>query len=52
MWIPESMEELIRSAEGQLKCSGTHIVSEDGGKIFDVNLIYDGQLLYLAAGSI
>ncbi|KAK8928849.1 Potassium channel KOR1 [Platanthera zijinensis] len=52
MWIPGTMEELISSAEEQLKCSGTHIVSEEGGKILDVNLISDGQHLYLTAGSI
>lgn len=51
MWIPGSMEELIRTAEEKLKCSGTCIVSEEGGKILDANLISDGQRLYLTAGS-
>ncbi|XP_042518767.1 potassium channel SKOR-like isoform X2 [Macadamia integrifolia] len=49
LWIPRTMQELIRMAAEQLKNSGVScIVSEDGGRILDVDMIYDGQKLYLS----
>ncbi|CAJ1970874.1 unnamed protein product [Sphenostylis stenocarpa] len=48
LWIPHSIEELIKSAAEHLEFSGdSYILSEDGGKITDVNMIKDGQKLYL-----
>ncbi|QCE01151.1 potassium channel SKOR-like [Vigna unguiculata] len=48
LWIPHSIEELIKSAAEQIKFSGhSCILSEDGGKITDVDMIKDGQKLYL-----
>lgn len=48
MWIPHSIEELIKTASEQLKFPhGSCILSEDGGKILEVDMISDGQKLYL-----
>ncbi|KAJ4960046.1 hypothetical protein NE237_019956 [Protea cynaroides] len=48
MWIPRTMEELIKLAAEQLKCFvDSCILSEEGGRILDVNMITDGQKLYL-----
>ncbi|XP_042483218.1 potassium channel SKOR-like isoform X1 [Macadamia integrifolia] len=48
LWIPRTIEELIKMAAEQLKCSADScILSEDGGRILDVNMINDGQKLYL-----
>lgn len=48
LWVPHTMEELIKAAAEQLQFpSGTCIVSEDAGKILDVDMIDDGQKLYL-----
>ncbi|KAL9316386.1 hypothetical protein ACSQ67_017387 [Phaseolus vulgaris] len=48
LWIPHSIEELIKSAAEQINISGDScILSEDGGKINDVDMIKDGQKLYL-----
>ncbi|XP_022869416.1 potassium channel SKOR-like [Olea europaea var. sylvestris] len=48
MWIPLSIEELIKTASEKLEFShGSCILSEDGGKILEVDLIVDGQKLYL-----
>ncbi|WOL06611.1 potassium channel KOR1-like isoform X1 [Canna indica] len=49
MWIPQNMEELIKSAEELLNCSGSRILSEDGGRILDVGMICDNQKLYFVA---
>ncbi|XP_073109937.1 potassium channel KOR1 isoform X2 [Elaeis guineensis] len=49
LWIPCTIEELIRSSREQLKSSGSCILSEDGGRILDVDMISDGQKLYLVA---
>ncbi|EHA8592606.1 Potassium channel KOR1 [Cocos nucifera] len=49
LWIPCTVEKLIRSAREQLKSSGSRILSEDGGRILDVDMISDGQKLYLVA---
>lgn len=45
--VPQTMDELIQSAQEHLKCSSTSILSEDGGRILDVGLIFDNQKLYL-----
>lgn len=47
LWIPRTMKDLIVTSEEQLKCSGSFILSEDGGRILDVDMISDGQKLYL-----
>ncbi|KAG4402630.1 hypothetical protein GLYMA_02G243400v4 [Glycine max] len=48
LWIPHSIEELIKSAAEQIEISGgSCILSEDAGKITDVDMIKDGQKLYL-----
>ncbi|XP_058185385.1 potassium channel SKOR-like [Rhododendron vialii] len=48
LWVPETIEELIKTAAQQLEFpSGSCILSEDAGKILDVDLISDGQKLYL-----
>ncbi|KAI0523222.1 hypothetical protein KFK09_005616 [Dendrobium nobile] len=51
IWVPKTMKELINSAEQQFKYSGSCILSEEGGKIPDVDLIVDGQRLYMPADS-
>lgn len=48
LWVPRTIDELIETAAKQLKCShNSFIVSEDAGKLFDVDMITDGQKLYL-----
>ncbi|KAG5529743.1 hypothetical protein RHGRI_030204 [Rhododendron griersonianum] len=48
LWVPETIEELIKTAAQQLEFPyGSCILSEDAGKILDVDLISDGQKLYL-----
>ncbi|CAL5371559.1 unnamed protein product [Camellia sinensis] len=48
LWIPQTIEELIKTAAKQLDLPrGSCILSEDAGKILDVDMISDGQKLYL-----
>ncbi|KAJ4792944.1 potassium channel protein [Rhynchospora pubera] len=47
LWIPHTIEDLIKSSEEQLNCSGSRLLSEDGARIVDVDMISDGQKLYL-----
>lgn len=48
LWVPTSMEELVTAASEQLNfSSGSCILSEDAGKILDIDMISDGQKLYL-----
>lgn len=48
LWVPETMEELIEKAAEQLNCpQNSCILSEDAAKIMDVDMITDGQKLYL-----
>lgn len=48
LWVPRRIEELVRTAAEQLNVpEASCIVSEDEGKIIDVDLINDGQKLYL-----
>ncbi|KAL7094338.1 hypothetical protein ACP275_11G097300 [Erythranthe tilingii] len=53
MWIPPTIEELIKAASDQLETpeeDGSCVLSEDGGKIIEVDMITDGQKLYLING--
>ena len=48
LWVPETMEELIKKAAEQLNCpQNSCILSEDAAKILDADMISDGQKLYL-----
>ncbi|XP_031115860.1 potassium channel SKOR-like [Ipomoea triloba] len=48
LWVPGSVEELVKTGSEQLSLpSGSFILTEDGGKIIDVDTISDGQKLYL-----
>lgn len=48
LWIPQTIEELINKAAEQLKVPrDSCILSEDAAKIIDVEMISDGQKLYL-----
>lgn len=48
LWIPQNIEELIEMAKMQLNLQGSFcIITEDGGKILDLNMICDDQKLYL-----
>lgn len=49
LWIPHTVEELIKSSNELLNCSGSRILSEDGGSISDAAMISDNQKLYLVA---
>ncbi|XP_058108353.1 potassium channel SKOR-like isoform X3 [Magnolia sinica] len=49
LWVPHNMEDLIKSAQEQLQCSGARILAEDAGKITDIDMIGDGQKLYLVS---
>lgn len=46
LWVPSTMEELIRSAQESLKCAGAFILSEDGGMILDTDMISDNQKVH------
>ncbi|XP_043695898.1 potassium channel SKOR-like isoform X1 [Telopea speciosissima] len=49
LWIPHTIQELIEMAAEQLKYSGAScILSEDDGRILEVDIICDGQKLYLS----
>ncbi|KAF4365931.1 hypothetical protein G4B88_007875 [Cannabis sativa] len=48
LWVPNSIEQLINTAADQLEISSAAcILSEDGGKILEEDMINDGQKLYL-----
>ncbi|XP_072953068.1 potassium channel KOR1-like isoform X1 [Typha angustifolia] len=48
LWIPQTIEDLIKSCQEKLNCSsGSHLLSEDGARILDVDTISNGQKLYL-----
>ncbi|KAA8541403.1 hypothetical protein F0562_025366 [Nyssa sinensis] len=50
LWVPQSIEDLIKTAKEQLKYSGAScILSENGGKILDVDMICDDQKLFLVS---
>ncbi|GLT28771.1 hypothetical protein SLA2020_036790 [Shorea laevis] len=48
LWVPHNIEELVKESAKLLDFpSGSCMLSEDGGKILDVNMINDGQKLHL-----
>lgn len=48
LWVPQSIKELIEIAARQLELTtASCILTEDGGKIVDADMISDGQKLYL-----
>ncbi|PNX94152.1 potassium channel SKOR-like protein, partial [Trifolium pratense] len=48
LWVPHTIEELIKTAAEQTGISNDScIISEDAGKIIDVDMIKDDQKLYL-----
>ncbi|CAK7324876.1 unnamed protein product [Dovyalis caffra] len=49
LWVPQTIEELVKAAMEQLKSSGGCLLSENGGKILDVNMISDDQKLFLVS---
>lgn len=50
LWIPHTIEELIEKAADQLRVStDSCILSEDAGKILDVDMINDDQKLHLVS---
>ncbi|KAM1132750.1 hypothetical protein FF1_047096 [Malus domestica] len=52
LWVPSTIGELIGTAGEQLEFSSSGsgiILTEDAGKILDVDLINDGQKLYLVS---
>ncbi|KAF5480040.1 hypothetical protein F2P56_000815 [Juglans regia] len=52
LWVPHTIEELIKAASEQLDISSCScILSEDGGKIIDVDMINDDQKLYIVSGT-
>lgn len=52
LWVPHKIEELIQAASEQLDISSCScILSEDGGKIIDVDMINDDQKLYIVSGT-
>ncbi|XP_047312179.1 potassium channel SKOR-like [Impatiens glandulifera] len=48
LWIPKTIEELVKTAAEHLELhEGVILLSEEGGKIIDVDMINDHQKLYL-----
>lgn len=48
LWMPQTMEELIDAAREQLDCPlGSYVLSEDGAKVPDIDMISDDQKLFL-----
>ncbi|KAJ6764948.1 POTASSIUM CHANNEL SKOR-LIKE [Salix koriyanagi] len=47
LWVPQTIEELVKAAMEELKSSGGYILSENGGKILDVKMISHDQKLFL-----
>ncbi|XVE91039.1 hypothetical protein DITRI_Ditri20bG0124000 [Diplodiscus trichospermus] len=48
LWVPQSMDELIKLAKEQLECPhASCILSEDGGKILDTSMIGNDQKVFL-----
>jgi hyperpolarization activated cyclic nucleotide-gated potassium channel 4 len=49
LWIPHTIEGLIRSAQEKLSLSGSclRLLGEDGARVHDVDMVQDGQKLYL-----
>jgi potassium channel len=49
LWIPHTINELIRSAQEKLGLSGSRLrlLCEDGAAVQEVDMVIDGQKLYL-----
>ncbi|KAM0917953.1 hypothetical protein ACQ4PT_009343 [Festuca glaucescens] len=49
LWIPHTIDGLIRSAQEKLSLSSSclRLLGEDGARVQDVNMVHDGQKLYL-----
>uniref|UniRef100_A0ACD5VC66 Uncharacterized protein n=1 Tax=Avena sativa TaxID=4498 RepID=A0ACD5VC66_AVESA len=52
LWIPHTIDGLIRSAQEKLSFSGSclRLLGEDGARVQDVDMVHDGQKLYLVGG--
>ncbi|KAF7813477.1 potassium channel SKOR-like [Senna tora] len=50
LWVPKSMEELVKAAKEHLKSSsGSCILSEHGGKVLDADMISNDDKLFLVS---
>ncbi|CAN1184231.1 Potassium channel KOR1 [Linum perenne] len=47
LWVPQTMDELIKEAIEHLKSQGGSILSENCSRIMDVTMIHNDQNLYL-----
>lgn len=50
LWVPETIDELMKTAADHLKLDllpTSCIITEDAGKLLDVEMIADEQKLYL-----
>lgn len=49
LWIPHTINELIRSAQEKLGLSSSclRLLCQDGATVQDVDMVNDGQKLYL-----
>ncbi|XP_047075675.1 potassium channel KOR1-like [Lolium rigidum] len=52
LWIPHTIDGLIRSAQEKLSLSSSflRLLGEDGARVHDVDMVHDGQKLYLVGG--
>ncbi|PWA67392.1 Ankyrin repeat-containing protein [Artemisia annua] len=52
LWVPDTIDELMKTTSDHLKLELPHascIITEDVGRILDVDMITDGQKLYLTS---
>ena len=47
LWTPHTIDGLVRLAQENLGPSGSRLLSEDGATVQDVDMVSDGQKLYL-----
>ncbi|XP_051203927.1 potassium channel KOR1-like [Lolium perenne] len=52
LWIPHTIDGLIRAAQEKLSLSSScqRLFGEDGARVHDVDMVHDGQKLYLVGG--
>ncbi|VAI84824.1 potassium channel KOR1 [Triticum aestivum] len=52
LWIPHTIDGLVRSAQEKLGLSGSglRLLGEDGARVQEVDMVHDGQKLYLVGG--
>uniref|UniRef100_A0A0E0DZW4 Potassium channel n=1 Tax=Oryza meridionalis TaxID=40149 RepID=A0A0E0DZW4_9ORYZ len=54
VWIPHTIEGLVSSAQEKLGLAGSgeglRLLGEDGARVLDVDMVHDGQKLYLVGG--